>query len=129
MERSDGDVLGGVVLAREVPPARLLQLRSRHQLERVRRGAYLPAAPSRGPARDARRLALARIAAVHAQLTGEHWFSHESAALLWGCDVVRLSPLTHVTQRARPGSRGRARAAGTSWSGTTAASPSTSVPR
>lgn len=107
MNRSDGDVPGGVVLAREVQAARLRRLRSRQEVERVRRGAYLPAGPSLGPARDARRLAMARIAAVHAQLTGEHWFSHESAALLWGCDVVRLSPLTHVIQRARPGSRGR----------------------
>lgn len=81
------------------------RLRDQGSLERIRRGAYVERSPSLGPARDRRRLALARIRAVHAQLEVEHWFSHESAALLWGCDVVGVTGLVHVVQGTRPHSR------------------------
>ena len=94
-----------VVLVRDAA-TRGSRLRDRADLERVRRGAYLPRAPSLGPARDRQRLALARVRAVHEQLRVCHWFSHESAALLWGCDVVGLSGLVHVLQETRPRSRG-----------------------
>lgn len=91
-----------VLLVREAGATRL---RDRRALERVRRGAYIEPSPSLGPARDRRRLALARIRAVHGQLALEHWFSHESAALLWGCDLVGLTGLVHVVQGTRPHSR------------------------
>lgn len=93
-----------VLLARETGPQDA-RLRDRGTLERVRRGAYVERVPSLGPARDRRRLALARIRAVHSQLAVEHWFSHESAALLWGCDLVGLTGLVHVVQGTRPHSR------------------------
>lgn len=94
-----------VLLVRDAPPGGG-RLRTRAGLERVRRGAYVARLPSQGPARDRRALALARIRAVHAQLRVAKWFSHESAALLWGCDTVGLSGLVHVTQATRPRSRG-----------------------
>lgn len=94
-----------VLLVRDAP-AGTGRLRRRPDLERVRRGAYVERGESRGPGRDRRRLALARIRAVHGQSSGARWFSHESAALIWGCDVVGLSGLTHVIQPSRPRSRG-----------------------
>ncbi len=83
-----------------------VRLRDQRSLERIRRGAYVARVPPLGPARDRRRLARARICAVHAQLRLEHWFSHESAAVLWGCDVVGLTGLVHVVQETRPHARG-----------------------
>ena len=94
-----------VLLVREAG-ASGVRLRDQGALERVRRGAYVTRAASAGPARDRRRLALARIRAAGAQLHLAHWFSHESAALLWGCDVVGLSGLVHVVQETRPHARG-----------------------
>lgn len=94
-----------VVLARDVSDGEP-RLRRRADVERVRRGAYVRTAESLGPARDRRRLALARIVAVHRQSSRPLWFSHESAALVWGCDTVGLSGLVHVTQPSRPRSRG-----------------------
>ncbi|GIG35712.1 hypothetical protein [Cellulomonas pakistanensis] len=100
------DSLGtDVLLVRDVPTT-AGRLRRRRDLERVRRGAYVERGESLGPARDRRRIALARIHAVHRQTSGERWFSHESAALLWGCDTVGLSGLTHLIQPSRPRSRG-----------------------
>jgi hypothetical protein len=104
-----GDQDDAVVLARRSDPAELARARAVGAVERVRWGAYLPVVPSQGRGRDARRRALARIAAVHAQLSVEHWFSHESAAVLWGCDTVRLSEDVHLLQQGRPARRGRER--------------------
>lgn len=95
-----------VVLAGAIDAAELRSLRRSGGLERVRRGAYVAPAPSRGPALDRRDRALARIEAVAAQLSSEYWFSHETAALIWGCDVVGLSGRTHVTQEWRASRRG-----------------------
>jgi very-short-patch-repair endonuclease len=74
---------------------------------RVRRGAYLL-----GTVRDAshdhaarRQLELARIEAVARQLPGEHVFSHESAALLWGLPLWNRPSTVHVVQRHVPGER------------------------
>lgn len=92
------DALAPVVLAAASDPSDLRSWRRSGTIERVRRGAYVPAAPSRGPALDRQSRALARIEAVAAQLRTEFWFSHESAALIWGCEVVGLSGGTHVTQ-------------------------------
>ncbi|MCG2798875.1 MAG: endonuclease domain-containing protein [Cellulomonas sp.] len=51
-----------------------------------------------------RERALARIVAVHQRLTGPHWFSHQSAALIWGLPVWRVPESTHLRQPGRPGS-------------------------
>jgi very-short-patch-repair endonuclease len=62
-------------------------------------GAYLRI----GSAPTERERALARLVAVHERLTGRHWFSHESAALLWGLPTWRTPTATHVRQIGRPG--------------------------
>lgn len=105
--REDTSALREVVLARRDDRDRIASLHARGDLERVGWGAYLPAVPSQGTGRDARRRALGRIAAVHAQLVVPHWFSHESAAVLWGFDAVRLSETVHLVQPGRPAARGR----------------------
>jgi hypothetical protein len=94
-----------VVLAHGRDGDHLRRAVARGGLARVRRGAYTPPVEEAGPGRTARRAALARIAAVHAQLTVPFVFSHESAALLWQLDTVRLSGRTHLIQASRPSSR------------------------
>ncbi len=44
--------------------------------------------------------------AVRAQLGSTFWFSHESAAILWGCDVLGPCAVTHLTQPGRPSTGG-----------------------
>jgi len=107
VERDEAAWLGEVLLARRGDADALATGHRRGVVERVRWGAYLPAAPTQGPARDTRRRMLARMAAVDAQLTVPHWFSHESAAVLWGCDTVRLPEAVHLLQDGRPARRGR----------------------
>ena len=81
--------------AEQVVAARL----RRGDWTRVSRGAYVATSPPRGQ----RELALARIVAVHERLRAVHWFSHESAALVWGLPTWRTPGVTHVRQAARPG--------------------------
>lgn len=50
---------------------------------------------------------LGRIAAVHQQVRVPHWFSHESAAVMWGCATYRLADEVHLLQEGRPSRRGR----------------------
>jgi hypothetical protein len=102
MRVEDAAAVQGVVLAREVDEPALVRARAQGAVERVRRGAYLPVQDSRGAGRDERRRLLARTAAVHRQLRTTHWFSHESAAVLLGCDAVRVGGAVDVTQEGRP---------------------------
>ncbi|WP_448061325.1 hypothetical protein [Cellulomonas hominis] len=44
--------------------------------------------------------------AVRAQLGSTFWFSHESAAILWGCEVLGPCAATHLTQPGRPNAGG-----------------------
>ncbi|NNH06615.1 hypothetical protein [Cellulomonas fimi] len=68
------------------------------------RGAYLLTPPTEDePHRRERELALGRIVGVHRRLTAAHWFSHESAALLWGLPSWGRLTSTHVVQRNRRG--------------------------
>jgi len=100
-----------LILARDSSPSELRAgLRSR-TLERVRRGAYRRIDDeTEGMLSDERaRRATARIHAIEAQLTTPHWFSHESAALIWGCWVRLRDEETHLIQDHHPGS-GRDRA-------------------
>lgn len=78
---------------------------ARDELHRIRRGAYAPPGAPEGAGRAARRRAWERIAAVHVQLRIPFVFSHESAALVWGLDAVRLSGRTHIVQASRPSTR------------------------
>jgi hypothetical protein len=65
---------------------------------------YLPAesAPTLGRRRA---VALARIVGIHQRLGTQHWFSHESAALLWGLPLWITPTRTHVMQRHTASSR------------------------
>lgn len=88
-----------VVLAREVDRSLAAARVRRNEWVRVRPGAYLDAVQLQG--RDqGRTIALARIAALSAQLTVDHVVSHESAALVWGLPVLRVPAVTHVVQGA-----------------------------
>lgn len=73
----------------------------RGTLRRVTRGSYVTPVV----ADDVRGAELARIAAVHRRLIAPHVFSHASAALVWGLPRWRSSPVVHVYQASRPGSR------------------------
>jgi very-short-patch-repair endonuclease len=101
----------GLLLARDLDPEEARVIRRDPAWQRLRRGAYL--APSEGGAAPAhverRRLALARIRAVHVELRSPVWFSHTSAALLHGCDLVTASDQVHLVQRSRPHTHGDAR--------------------
>lgn len=46
--------------------------------------------------------ARAHVWAVRSQLRSPFWFSHESAALIWGCSVYPVPSRTHITQVGRP---------------------------
>lgn len=94
-----------VLLAGARPPAALRRSVARGELSRVRRGAYTRRVAADGRGQAARRAAWERIAAVHAQLQVPFVFSHESAALVWGLDAVRLSGRTHIVQASRPSTR------------------------
>ncbi|HEY8719769.1 hypothetical protein [Pengzhenrongella sp.] len=112
-----GVALPTVVLAREVVPAALVAAVRVGELERIRSGAYRRATPKRtgratssapvaasklSSSAAATELALARIAAVGRQLRTPFWFSHESAALIWGCAVWNPPTRTHLIQTVRP---------------------------
>ncbi|MFI2754960.1 hypothetical protein ACGIF2_16135 [Cellulomonas sp. P22] len=77
------------------------------ELERVRRGLYaqpVAADPEdhAGQALAREQRVLQRAAAVRAAITTPSWFSHETAALLWGCDVWQPQDAVHLTQLTNP---------------------------
>ncbi len=71
----------------------------RDEWERLSRGAYGATAARWG--RKERALAKAR--AVHERLVTPHWFSHETAALIWGLPVWQVPDVTHLRRRGRAG--------------------------
>jgi hypothetical protein len=89
-----------VLLAREADRDALRRATAIGSVHRVRRGAYLRARPSEPDG-----AALAQVWAVHRQLAAEHWFSHLSAALLWGCRTWVAPEQVHVVQHYRPSAR------------------------
>ncbi|MET0787778.1 MAG: hypothetical protein ABWY33_00930 [Cellulomonas sp.] len=46
-------------------------------------------------------MALARIAGIHRRQQAPHWFSHESAALLWGLPLWKVPTTTHLLREHR----------------------------
>ncbi len=101
------DDLPGVERASDSLPGVVRGHVSAGRWERIGRGAYVPRASedeSSGPER-ARRLALARVVGVHRRLSSPHWFSHGSAALLWGLPLWSTPDRTHVLQAHRAGGR------------------------
>jgi hypothetical protein len=115
-----------ILIARENVAAELRSAARRGEVERIRPGAYRRRTDdddggggsgvgnARG-ARDggglldqwerARDLHVDRARAVHGQLDGPHWFSHETAALLHGLPVWRLPRQVHLVQGYRASSR------------------------
>jgi very-short-patch-repair endonuclease len=69
---------------------------------RVRRGIYVDTVPTADPYVAAHHTALARIAAVRAQLYAGQVLSHTSAALLWGLPLLGGSSTVHVIQVTNP---------------------------
>ncbi|MCL2092394.1 MAG: hypothetical protein FWH11_14535 [Micrococcales bacterium] len=65
------------------------------------RGSYIAAGTVDGP----KERALAEIVAVHQRLRLPHWFSHESAALLWGLPLWRDATAVHLRQASRSAQR------------------------
>mgnify|MGYP005813871781 CR=1 FL=1 len=90
-----------VQLSRDHDRQAVANKRRRGEWERIGRGASVAASDRL----DQRARALARIEAVHERLVTPHWFSHESAALLWGLPVWRTPGVTHVHQRGRASAR------------------------
>lgn len=94
-----------VLLAREHPTGDLRHEVERGAVVRLRRGAYV-AGDLGGPGQVlAEARARAAIVATHRRLNLPFWFSHESAALVWGCVVWPAPSATHVVQEQRPGGR------------------------
>jgi hypothetical protein len=69
----------------------------RGELLRFGRGVYAAPPPDGPPWSVQRYRLLARAAAVHAAREADHWFSHETAAVLWGCDVAPHPTKVDVT--------------------------------
>ncbi len=111
MPRRPGDLLvptpgrrPDVIRAAERPPDEVRRHVRSGQWERVARGVYLPTAAADEPgAARARAVEHARIVGIHERLAAPHWFSHESAALVWGLPLWRLPAATHVLHQHRRG--------------------------
>jgi very-short-patch-repair endonuclease len=87
-----------VWLARDRPRQLVAEAVGSGRWLRAAHGVYVSA---EGPAGETqfdlqRRLALASIAGTDRRLRAQHWFSHLSAALLWGLPVARIPTTTHV---------------------------------
>jgi len=74
----------------------------RGEIERLRVGVYRMPETASTPARDRERRVLALIAAVNATPRAPFWFSHESAALVWGCSTWHLAERVHLRRLTRP---------------------------
>lgn len=73
-----------------------------HDLIRVVRGIYAEPPPDGPPWRNRQYMLLARAAALHRRMTGGHWFSHTTAAVLWGLDLGEVPSTVHATTLVNP---------------------------
>jgi len=87
-----------VFFARDHDTARVAGRVRAAQWEPLARGAYVAA----GAVTSEKDRALAQMVAVHHRVRVEHWFSHESAAVLRGLRVWRDPTTTHLRQARRP---------------------------
>lgn len=71
-------------------------------LIRVRPGIYGPRVVEESVAKRVQARMLQRVQAAVARLSGEFWFSHVTAAVLWGCWTWKSDGLVHVTQLLNP---------------------------
>jgi hypothetical protein len=94
---------GQLVIAREAHRQQLMRAVRRGTAERIRVGAYVGTEEASGsPFVAARRRAVRLAEAVHRQLRATHFFSHQTAALLWGCALWDTPAQTHLWQAYRP---------------------------
>jgi len=84
-------------LARDYPRWIVAGRVQRQEWKRLGRGAFLPSTVD-----DPTDLALAHLVAVHHRAVAPHWFSHESAALLWGLALPGVPAVCHLRQATRP---------------------------
>lgn len=109
-----------VVRAGDLPRDELSRRTRDGTLVRVLRGVYGEPAPE-GPRWAAEMHALlSRAAALDLVLTGEHWFSHTTAAVLWGCEVARVPRRVDVTSLVNPHVRPRHDGVDVAWHWTAA---------
>ncbi|MDM7829940.1 hypothetical protein [Cellulomonas edaphi] len=86
-----------VWLTRDRPPQVVAEKLRSGRWERTSHGVYVAQrATEESPYERARRRALANIAGTDRRLIAPHWFSHESAALLWGLPTWTVPTRTHV---------------------------------
>jgi very-short-patch-repair endonuclease len=90
-----------IVAASDIPGAVLRDRVRSGSLVRVLRGLYTASPPSGPPWAADEYLLLARAAAVHASRRGACWFSHRTAAILWGCAVVATPAAVDVSSTTR----------------------------
>jgi very-short-patch-repair endonuclease len=104
--RIEPAVLPQVVLARDRPPGAAAADHRSGEYIRVARGIYMlsAVAADESPLELDRRRVLALIVGSHRRLSSSHWFSHTSAAMLWGLPLWNLPATTHVLSRGRAGS-------------------------
>ncbi|MCL2849912.1 MAG: endonuclease domain-containing protein [Micrococcales bacterium] len=95
--RPEPPSLPDVFFADVHPPWVCAERVRRTQWVRLSRGAYLPV-----DVVDPVQQALARVVAVDHRAVGPHWFSHTSAALVWGLPLRHLPQVSHLRQRTRP---------------------------
>lgn len=92
-----------VRLARNNDPSTVRRRHRSGDWERISRGTYLARAADEVEPTDA---AVGRIVGLHQRLRAPHWFSHESAALLWGLPLWITPRTTHVIQQYRVSAHG-----------------------
>jgi len=118
-----------VVRAADIPSDELARRVRDGSLARVLRGVYGPPGPREPRWAAEKHALLARAAAVHLVLSGEHWFSHTTAAVLWGCEVARVPDGVDVTSLVNPHLRRRQDGAVVAWHWTSRADRAAEVSR
>jgi len=92
-----------VWLARDWPPTTVAARVRSGTWERAGRGVLLDASTTADPYERRRDLALARAIGVHTAASSDRWFSHQTAALLWGLPLWTAPRATHLLSPHRAG--------------------------